>query len=69
MDNIYIIDDIISLLEISELNTELLADFAREYDKALEPIPVNNRAARRSKGKMQDASRWKRSNMKRRFYE
>jgi hypothetical protein len=48
---------------------ESLAEFAREYDKAREPIPVNNRASRRSKEKMQEASRWKRSNMKRRFYE
>lgn len=48
---------------------ELLAEFVREYDKAREPIPVNNRATRRSKGKMQEKSKWKRSNMKRRFYE
>jgi glucan-binding YG repeat protein len=29
----------------------------------------NNRASRRSKGKMQEASKWRRSNVNRRFYE
>jgi hypothetical protein len=48
---------------------ETISDFAKDHDKAREPIPVNNRASRRSKGVMQEKSKWKRSNMKKRFYE
>jgi hypothetical protein len=49
--------------------TESLGEIAKEIDKSRKLISANNRASRRSKGKQQEQSKWKRNNVTRRFYE
>jgi hypothetical protein len=53
---------------------EAVSILGEEIQKLEDPYkyPItssNNRASRRSKGKMQEASKWRRSNVNRKFYE